>query len=139
MGARVCWGSKQKTNQNFSDLNVNFNCNVVLESTGDSVKCLASQCGDGSSYNIYPCNSKICKLKKNFTAKDKVFSTATTRFYDVTDRYPTPCINCHSPNVIYLITCTNCHLQYVGETALKLNLRFNNHRQGISKPEKYGF
>ena len=48
-------------------------------------------------------------------------------------------INCHSSNVIYLITCNDCHLQYVGETVQKLNERFAGHTIGLNKPDKYGF
>ena len=40
--------------------------------------------------------------------------------------------SCHSKNLIYLIECKKCHLQYIGE-ALKrqLNERFREHRRSI--------
>ena len=37
-------------------------------------------------------------------------------------------LNCNSSNVIYLITCMICELQYVGSTTTKLITRFNNHK-----------
>ena len=44
-----------------------------------------------------------------------------------------PCINyqldCNSNNVVYLLTCKVCGLQYVGSTSTKFRLRFNNHMQ----------
>ena len=41
---------------------------------------------------------------------------------------PNTNINCKSNNLIYLLTCESCGLQYVGETALALNKRMNIHR-----------
>ena len=38
-------------------------------------------------------------------------------------------ISCHSQNCIYLLTCKNCDIQYVGETALSLHWWIN-----IAKP-----
>ena len=36
-------------------------------------------------------------------------------------------INCQTCNCIYLITCSNCGIQYVGQTKNKLLTRFNSH------------
>jgi len=36
--------------------------------------------------------------------------------------------NCASRNVVYLITCKKCGLQYVGETSCMLRERLSNHR-----------
>ena len=47
-------------------------------------------------------------------------------------------VDCHSSNVIYLLTCSNCGLQYVGETSQQLNARFTGHRAGIKNPSKHG-
>ena len=38
-------------------------------------------------------------------------------------------LNCHSQNLIYLLSCNNCNIQYVGETALPLHKRINIHRK----------
>jgi len=40
-------------------------------------------------------------------------------------------MNCNSFNVIYLITCLKCKLQYVGETYRKLKDRLNDHKSNI--------
>ena len=36
--------------------------------------------------------------------------------------------NCKSKNVVYLITCTKCNKQYIGETGQPLHKRINGHR-----------
>ena len=46
-------------------------------------------------------------------------------------------LNYHS-NLIYLITCDPCHLQYVGETVQSLNERSNWHKSGFCHPKKHG-
>ena len=81
----------------------------------------------------------MCKLNPIFYARDKVVSTATKRIYDCKVPPGSIYIDCHCSNVIYLITCNKCFLQYVGETAQSLNARFNGHRTGIKNPEKHGF
>jgi len=40
-------------------------------------------------------------------------------------------LDCGSENIIYLITCTRCGIQYVGETVNALRFRMNAHRQSI--------
>ena len=37
-------------------------------------------------------------------------------------------VDCNSSNVIYLITCQKCRMQYVGETDRKLKDRFSEHQ-----------
>ena len=39
--------------------------------------------------------------------------------------------SCKSSNIIYLITCRRCGLQYVGETSQPLHARINGHRSDI--------
>ena len=40
--------------------------------------------------------------------------------------------SCKSSNVIYLITCRRCGLQYVGETGQPFHLRVEGHRYDVS-------
>ena len=55
----------------------------------------------------------------------------TKRSYDVVS--PNLSMDCISDNVVYLITCKKCGVQYVGETSQKLRSRFNNHRNRLKK------
>ena len=41
-------------------------------------------------------------------------------------------LNCNSKNVVYLITCKICGIQYVGSTTSTFRFRFNNHRSRIN-------
>ena len=43
-------------------------------------------------------------------------------------------LNCSTSNCIYLITCSRCGLQYVGETVQSLRDRFSGHRAGMKNP-----
>ena len=52
-------------------------------------------------------------------------------FLRIKRRKITDSISCHSKNLIYLIECTKCHLQYIGETKRQLNERFGEHRRSI--------
>ena len=43
-------------------------------------------------------------------------------------------ITCETFNVIYLIQCRLCNLQYIGETKRHLKDRFNEHRRPLLNP-----
>ena len=71
----------------------------------------------GVQQNSRKCNSNKCILANSFfKPTDKIVSSVTQRTYS--------CMNyeksCNSSNIIYLITCSNCLMQYVGETAQQL-------------------
>ena len=85
--------------------------------------------GNGNLNNFKKCDSNRCKeFGPRFLPSDKVYSASTGRYFDcINEDYPNV-VNCHSANLIYVITCANCLLQYVGETVVEINKRFTTHR-----------
>ena len=69
-----------------------------------------------------PCGRKRCQYCKMITSAGTVKSSsgATVRLRQNTD--------CTTENVVYLISCSSCNKQYVGETKGPLNKRMNGHR-----------
>jgi len=47
-------------------------------------------------------------------------------------------MNCNPSNVVYLITCKTCGLQYVGSTKTKFIMRFNDHKTRIRRHRNLG-
>ena len=43
-------------------------------------------------------------------------------------------MTCNTNNIIYMVQCTKCNLQYIGETKRRLKDRFNEHRRAVDKP-----
>ena len=43
-------------------------------------------------------------------------------------------LTCNTKNLIYMIQCNRCNLQYIGETKRRLKDRFNEHRRTIDNP-----
>ena len=43
-------------------------------------------------------------------------------------------LTCDTKNLIYMIQCNRCNLQYIGETKRRLKDRFNEHRRTIDNP-----
>ena len=43
-------------------------------------------------------------------------------------------LNCKGKYVIYLPECIKCKLQYVGKAETEFNIRLNNHRKDVCKP-----
>ena len=42
-------------------------------------------------------------------------------------------ITCNTKNMIYMVQCNHCNLQYIGETKRHLKDRFNEHRRAVDK------
>jgi hypothetical protein len=74
-----------------------------------------------------PCGSSRCLTCKTI----ETTSTFTSTTFCKTHRLKSN-VNCGSTNLIYLITCQKCDIQYVGETGTTLRKRFNHHRSCIA-------
>ena len=109
--------------------NNNFNNNV------DSLNNL----GDGSLYHIFRCGLKRCQFQTKFVPVNNIFCTTTTRLYKCIFLAGSTYVNNHSPNLVYLITCNKCKLQYVGKRSQNLNKRFNWHNFCSRNPIAYSF
>lgn len=73
------------------------------------------------------CDSAKCKMCMNFSSNTNIIkSCSNNKAFPILGT-----IQCHSQNVIYVITCIKCKLQYVGETGRSLKDRFNDHMSTI--------
>ena len=80
----------------------------------------------------FRCNKIRCDLCKNFLVNSKTFSSAQTdKIYQVRQR-----LSCNSTNVIYLVHCIKCNLQYVGSTTTEFKVRFRNHKSAMKTNKK---
>ena len=74
----------------------------------------------------YQCKKNQCKMCNLVTNTNKFTSNQTKETFH-NKQYA----NCTSNNIIYLITCKKCNMQYVGQTKHNLQTRFRNHRFNI--------
>ena len=75
------------------------------------------------------CRCKLCE--ENFDHQEpigKFSSTVTGTAFDINNRDIDDSPPCKIDCVIYLITCSNCSMQYVGQTKKQLRYRVYNHR-----------
>ena len=77
------------------------------------------------------CSSRRCEVCKYMGESSHFKSSQDNRRYSINYN-----LNCNSSNVVYLVTCKKCALQYVGSTITNFRLRFNNHKSRIRKHEK---
>ena len=82
---------------------------------GKSTPCLAN-------------NRTLCC--KQFIHTTTFRSNQTNRMFQIYHN-----LNCKSKYVIYLLECTQCKIQYVGKAETEFNIRLNNHRKDIWKPD----
>ena len=80
-----------------------------------------------SGHSASPCNSGRCGTCPHFPHSDSFICTNSNKTYPIKNN-----LSCHSKNVIYLITCSRCGIQYVGQTSLTLRDRFTRHRFDIN-------
>ena len=75
-----------------------------------------------------PCGRSRCVIcpKMNFKS---VVRSSTTHNYFLTRKPPN--LNCSTKNVVYLITCTACNVQYVGQTSQTIKNRMSAHRHSF--------
>ena len=62
------------------------------------------------------------------TANSEFTSSVTGRVYNIINGHDDKTVTCNSNNVIYLMTCKTCGVQYVGETVQCFRIRMNGHR-----------
>ena len=111
---------------------------VCRNDVNSSKSCTSSQGRDltddtqtGGMCECVCCGSSKCKTCDHFVEGNVFTSNVTGRTYNVLCRNGS--MNCATKNVIYLISCRKCGVQYVGETSQPLRSRFNNHRNRIKQ------
>lgn len=73
------------------------------------------------------CGTKTCKCCQTHAVdSNKIHSSALNKSFMISDN-----ISCNSSNIIYVITCRRCNLQYVGETSRTLRDRLSDHCSAI--------
>ena len=79
------------------------------------------------NYNLRPritngCNKNNCKICT------KIDNNIYNQY---NKKLPTMSFTCHDKNVVYLLTCEQCGMQYVGETERELHKRISEHLYNI--------
>lgn len=90
--------------------------------------------GGANPHGIFlPCNGPNCQSCPNFnTAKNNFKSSITNKQYNVINNKRLKKITCKIQNIIYLMTCKKCGVQYVGETGDFYHKRMNKHRSNMN-------
>ena len=89
-----------------------------------------------SAYNgqCQKCDSRRCMICKNIQCTQKFSSTHTGEEFIIFIIYCNA--NCKKENIIYLLECAICGLQYIEETKQQLSKRLNGHRSDTNcKPD----
>ena len=72
------------------------------------------------------CNRRNCRYCPPIDKSGEVTSSSTGRKYRSMVN-----VTCNSSNLIYIIACTICKIQYVGQTKNKILVRMNQHYSSI--------
>ena len=81
--------------------------------------------------NIKNCKKRNCDLCAQLTTTPRsVTCTSTGKTHKVTN------VQCTTENVVYLLTCSVCKIQYIGETKNSFRHRYGDHKGYIRRKEK---
>jgi hypothetical protein len=75
---------------------------------------------------VVPCKIPRCKTCPHIEPISEFQSFSTGQKFDIKQH-----LNCESHNVIYLISCKKCGMQYVGKTETSLASRFSRHKNTV--------
>lgn len=89
---------------------------------------------DRTDHFSQACGRRRCSHCKNIIKTDVFTSTNTQAPFKM--RYAT---SCTSQNVIYLIECKRCKMQYIGQTNQQVSKRMNSHRFDINNYDGSGY
>ena len=99
--------------KSLKDILVRAKLPAIIKGPGESKNCGGKRCG-------------VCEFVNNS-------STFTDKNGQATYEIRGDRMNCNSSNVVYLVQCETCRIQYVGSTSTKFRLRFNNYRSCFRK------
>jgi len=78
------------------------------------------------------CGKNSCRLCQTNAFDTQHFNSSNNnKTFTIRDK-----LSCDSTDIIYLITCTKCNKQYVGETGRSLRERASNHKSAIRNKTK---
>ena len=83
---------------------------------------------EGGECGTHKCGSTRCEVCDYLDESSCFKRTDFAREYSINYNF-----NCNSSNVVYLLTCKICKLQYVGSTTTKFRTRFNNHKSRMRR------
>lgn len=81
---------------------------------------------------FFHCNAPDCHTCKHHALMGSSFTSST---YGSSHQVK-GLLTCKTKNIIYLITCIKCNIQYVGETGRSLSERLIDHRSNIKNKKK---
>ena len=74
------------------------------------------------------CQSKRCGVCPFIQNTSKFSDPKASKEFNIMSK-----LNCNSENVVYLVQCKTCNIQYVGSASTKFRLRFNNYKACFRK------
>ncbi len=83
-------------------------------------------------HSCHPCNKTRCKTCTHMQNTTSFSSHRTGQSFKIRQDS-----DCDSSNVVYMIQCAQCGIQYIGETGTSFRLRMNNHRSTINNSQKH--
>ena len=114
---------KTKTTRHLQDATLIFGLRRSKNLSDQLVRASTRTLKKGKYITDHPCNRpSMCKFRPRLNRTRVIVSNITGKTFNSKRE-----INCQSSNLIYLITCKTCNVQYVGQTQNCIITRFQGH------------
>ena len=121
----ICSGCLRYLN-GIKGLNIHLSKSTCLQTVVEETHDVAKE--ESKKKRKATSNHSLCETCPILERKTKFRSTMTGREYSCVG-VNSKNISCKIQNYIYLLTCTGCNMQYVGESIIPLHKRMNIHRK----------
>lgn len=78
---------------------------------------------ESTQQGCQPCQKPRCKVCPHMSTTTTARASSSKYIFKINAH-----LNCDSPNVVYMLHCDICGMQYIGQTETAFRKRFNNHR-----------
>lgn len=86
-----------------------------------------SKSSPSQTFGCQPCEKSRCQVCNHMIRTNQIKSAKSDFVFKINTT-----LNCDTANVIYVLRCNLCDMDYVGQTGTPFRLRFNNHKSHVN-------
>lgn len=86
-----------------------------------------SKCSASQNFGCQPCGKSRCQVCEHIERTTQIKSARSEFSFKINAT-----LNCDTENVVYVLRCNLCNMDYIGQTSTPFRIRFNNHKSHVN-------